>query len=94
MQATFVQDVLAEHKSREIREVKVQSDSYFTGKSIKDADIHNKTGIVLVGIGKNGNLIIDPPNELIIEEGDILLGIGKSEEFEKIEKNEFKYEFS
>ena len=47
-----------------------------------------------MGIGKNGNLTIDPPDEFIIEEGDILLGIGKPEEFEKIKKNEFKYEFS
>ena len=93
-EATFVQDVLAEHKSREIREVKVLSDSYFAGKTVKDAELHIKTGIVLVGIGKKGNLTIDPPNEFIIEEGDILLGIGKPEEFVSIEKNEFKYEFS
>jgi voltage-gated potassium channel len=47
-----------------------------------------------VGIGKKGDLTIDPPMDFIIEEGDILLGIGKPDEFERIEKNDFKYEFS
>jgi voltage-gated potassium channel len=93
-EATFVQDVLAEHKSREIKEVKVSSDSYFAGKTVGDAEIHKKTGVVLVGIGKKGDLTIDPPMDFIIEEGDILLGIGKPDEFERIEKNDFKYEFS
>ena len=93
-EATFVQEVLAEHKSKEIREVKVLPGSYFESKTVKDAEIHNKTGIVLVGIGKKGDLTIDPPNDYIIEEGDIILGIGKPDEFARIEKNEFKYEFS
>jgi voltage-gated potassium channel len=93
-EATFVQDVLAEHKSREIKEVKVSSESYFAGKTVGDAEIHKKTGVVLVGIGKKGDLTIDPPMDFIIEEGDILLGIGKPDEFERIEKNDFKYEFS
>ena len=86
--------MLAEHKSREIREVKVLPGSYLAGQTVKDAEIHNKIGIVLVGIGKKGDLTIDPPDEFVIEEGDIILGIGKPNEFEKIEKNEFKNEFS
>ncbi len=88
-EAMFVQEVLAEHKNREIKEVKISPNSYFEGKSIEEADIHHKTGVVLVGVGKEGNLTIDPPRDYVIRAGDIILGIGKPEEFEKLEKNGF-----
>jgi voltage-gated potassium channel len=87
-EARFVQDVLAEHKNREFREVNIVKNSYLVGKTVKEVDLHHKTGIVLVGIGKNGKLTIDPPEDIIIEEGDIILGIGKPNEFEKLEKND------
>ncbi len=88
-EAMFVQEVLAEHKNREMKEVKVSEKSYFNGKTVEEADVHHKTGVVLVGIGKNGDLIIDPPRNYVIKAGDIILGIGKPEEFEKLEKNGF-----
>ncbi len=93
-EAMFVQDVLAEHKAREMREVTVQPNSYFAGKTIRDADLHHMTGIVLVGVGKKGKLTIDPPKEFVIAEGDRILGIGKPEEFERFERNEFLDEIS
>ncbi len=85
-EAMFVQEVLAEHKTREMKEVLVTEDSYFAGKSIREADIHEKTGVILVGIGESGNLAIDPSRDYVIKPGDIMLGIGKPEEFEKLEK--------
>jgi voltage-gated potassium channel len=93
-EAMFVQDVLAEHKDREMKEVEVTSNSYFAGKTIREADLHHKTGVVLVGIGKQGKLTIDPPREFLIEEGDIILGIAKPDEFERLENNELLNEFS
>lgn len=88
-EAKFVQEVLAENKSREMKEVKISPNSYFDGKSIEEADVHHKTGVILVGIGKDGNLMIDPPRDHVINAGDIILGIGKPEEFEMLEKNGF-----
>jgi voltage-gated potassium channel len=87
-EAMFVQDVLAEHKDREMREVKIGANSCFADKTILDAHIHEKTGVVLVGVGKQGNLTIDPPRSFIIKEGDIILGIGKPDELERLENME------
>lgn len=84
-EAMFVQEVLAEHKGREMKEVKVTENSYFAGKTVLEADVHEKTGVVLVGIGEKGKLTIDPPRDLIIKVGDIILGIGKPDEFERLE---------
>ncbi|OEC84594.1 MULTISPECIES: potassium channel family protein [Methanobacterium] len=83
-EAMFVQEVLAEHKNREMKEVEVAEKSYFNGKTVREADIHEKTGVVLVGVGKKGDLTIDPPRDYIIHAGDVILGIGKPEEFEKL----------
>ena len=84
-EAMFVQEVLAEHKNREMKEVEVAEKSYFNGKTVREADIHEKTGVVLVGVGKKGDLTIDPPRDYVICAGDVILGIGKPEEFEKLE---------
>ncbi len=84
-EAMFVQEVLAEHKNREIKEVIVTEKSCFNGKTVREADIHEKTGVVLVGVGKSGDLTIDPPRDYVINAGDVILGIGKPEEFEKLE---------
>ncbi|WP_424354433.1 potassium channel family protein [Methanobacterium sp. MBAC-LM] len=83
-EAMFVQEVLAEHKNREMKEVEVAEKSYFNGKTVREADIHEKTGVVLVGVGKKGDLTIDPPRDYVIRAGDVILGIGKPEEFEKL----------
>lgn len=83
-EAMFVQDVLAEHREREMREVKVRPDSEFAGKTILEADIHEKTGVVVVGVGKKGKLTIDPPRDFVIEAEDIILAIGKKDEFDKM----------
>ncbi len=85
-EAMFVQEVLAEHKDREMREIKVSPKSFVDGKTIEEADIHHKTGVVLVGVGKHGELVIDPPRDTIIQEGDVILGIGKPEEFDNMKK--------
>jgi voltage-gated potassium channel len=83
-EAMFVQDVLAEHKERELKEVRVNPESEFAGKTILEADIHEKTGVVVVGVGKKGELTIDPPRDFVIEANDVILAIGKQEEFEKM----------
>jgi voltage-gated potassium channel len=84
-EAMFVQDVLAEKKERELKEVKIGPESIFNGLSLLEADIHEKTGVVVVGVGRDGKLTIDPPREYIIKPGDVILGIGKINEFEKLE---------
>lgn len=86
-EAMFVQDVLAEKKERELKEVTVGENSYFVGKTVLEADIHEKTGVVLVGIGDAGKLKIDPSRNFVIKAGDVILGIGKPEEFERLEKD-------
>lgn len=93
-EATFVQDVIAEQKETELREIPIDSNNLLVGKSLLESKIHRKTGVVVVGLGKKGKLIIDPPMNTVINEGDTILGIGKSEDFQKIESYELDNEKS
>jgi voltage-gated potassium channel len=84
-EAMFVQEVLAEQSNRELKEVKVHFGCTLIGQTLLEADIHEKTGVVVLGVGEEGDLIIDPPRDFVIKEGDIILGVGKPEEFDKLE---------
>ncbi|MGC9517318.1 MAG: potassium channel family protein [Methanomicrobiales archaeon] len=85
-EAMFVQEVLAKQGNREMREVKISKNSSFINKKVVEADIHENTGVVVLGIGHEGRLIIDPSRDHIIRENDVVLGVAKPEEFEKLEK--------
>lgn len=84
-EAMFVQEVLAEQSNRELKEVEVHFGCSLIGQTLLEADIHEKTGVVVLGVGEAGDLIIDPPRDFVIKEGDIILGVGKPEEFDKLE---------
>jgi voltage-gated potassium channel len=51
------------------------------GKTVAELDLKNQTGVVLIGYKdtKNG-FIINPPNETIFKEGDILIVLGTDEQ--------------
>jgi voltage-gated potassium channel len=83
-EAMFVQEVLAEHKDREMRELKVRPNSEFAGKTLLEADMHEKTGVVVVGVGRKSKLTIDPARDFVIEAEDVILAIGKKDEFENM----------
>jgi voltage-gated potassium channel len=83
-EAMFVQDVLAEKKERELKEIEIKAESPFNGLTLLEADIHEKTGVVVVGVGREGKLTIDPPRNYTLQASDVILGIGKPDEFEKL----------
>lgn len=83
-EAMFVQDVLAEESTRRMVEVPVPAGSTLEGISVLDADIHEVTGVIVIGVGRGDELIIDPPRDYSFRAGDIILGIGKPEEIERL----------
>nr|4EI2_A Chain A, Calcium-gated potassium channel mthK [Methanothermobacter thermautotrophicus str. Delta H]4EI2_B Chain B, Calcium-gated potassium channel mthK [Methanothermobacter thermautotrophicus str. Delta H]4EI2_C Chain C, Calcium-gated potassium channel mthK [Methanothermobacter thermautotrophicus str. Delta H]4EI2_D Chain D, Calcium-gated potassium channel mthK [Methanothermobacter thermautotrophicus str. Delta H]4EI2_E Chain E, Calcium-gated potassium channel mthK [Methanothermobacter therm len=83
-EAMFVQDVLAEESTRRMVEVPIPEGSKLEGVSVLDADIHDVTGVIIIGVGRGDELIIDPPRDYSFRAGDIILGIGKPEEIERL----------
>ena len=62
--------------------------SSFLGKSLKELNIPNRFGIQIIMIKEliPENLVIIPRADHIIKDSDILVGIGKDEDFEKLLK--------
>ncbi|TMS40824.1 MAG: potassium channel protein [Methanobacterium sp.] len=86
-EAMFVQDVLAEHQKQEMKEIKIKSKSKFVGKTLEETGIHEKSEVIVVGVGRKGKLTIDPPRDCVIEADDRILVIGKKDELEYLENS-------
>ena len=50
------------------------------GKSIEDLAIRKKTGVTVVAISRKGQSIVSPPPEMVFEEGDLIVAVGKREQ--------------
>ena len=85
-QASFVQGVLATSALSQIAELKITSKSKLIGTTLKEAKIYQTTGVIVIGIGQQENLIIDPSPDFILNEEDILLCLGTIEEIEKLKE--------
>jgi voltage-gated potassium channel len=76
---TFMDRMLKDERAvTRIEEVTVAPDSIFVGKSLKDARITNRIGLVIAAIRKGGigEFIHNPTADQIIDEGDVLIAMG------------------
>lgn len=63
----------------------VMSSEEWYGKNLEDLSIRSNYGINIVAIKKKDGINVSPTAEDIIEEGDILVAIGGTEELNKLE---------
>jgi len=56
------------------------------GRSIHDIDVHRRTGASIVAVAKKGRKFhTRPAPETVLEEGDVLIGVGTSDEIRALE---------
>lgn len=68
-------------------EFKIPEDSHLIGKSIGEVKFWAATGATIIGINRNGQLILSPGPKMSFFEGDIIYYVGNaSENIERIEK--------
>jgi voltage-gated potassium channel len=71
----------------QIEEVVVEAGSALANKTIKDADIIEKNGVLIVALKKkNGKILFNPPDNNLIGVGDKLAVIGEPEHFSELEQ--------
>ena len=68
----------------EIHQHTVPEKSSFAGKSLKEAEIGEKTGAAIVGMWKNGEMTVNPGPDEEIWEGTILVVMGTKEQLSKL----------
>lgn len=56
------------------------------GKSLKDAQVHEKYGISVIAIKKDENILVAPKADYVIEKGNLLVIIGTNHDIERFQE--------
>jgi voltage-gated potassium channel len=75
-----------EHLDLAIEQVKIGTDAPFAGKSLIDANLRQRFGVVVVGIQRTGGQMeFNPPPDAIMQAGDHLVVMGRSDGLKQLE---------
>ncbi|MFC1504219.1 potassium channel family protein [Spirochaetota bacterium] len=90
-------DSIAEGKGINLKmeEIYINKESGLTGRSLKDSDIRNKFGIIVIAIyRKNGEMIYNPDSDIAIDLYDTLVVVGDKGKLENFkEKGGFLFRY-
>ena len=81
----FLLDAMTATYGLEVRDIRIPDVSRFIGEKLADLELKKRTGITVVGVKTELELILNPPVDIIIKKGDLLVVIGSSEEIQKLE---------
>jgi len=70
----------------EIRQYAISSSSIITDMSIGDLRIRSRTGVIIIGLWKEGNLIINPEPKEQLAEGTTVLAMGTERQLDSFYK--------
>jgi voltage-gated potassium channel len=85
--AAFVDSVTSAGEDFRFEEIEVIPSSGHGGKSIRDLRIRSVTGAIVIAIRcRDGSLDTTPSPDAVLEEGDILVAAGSTDELEKLEE--------
>ncbi len=77
------------HQGEELQmeEILVRPESTLVGKDLIASEIRPKYNLIIIAIRKiTGKMIFNPGPHEVLEQGDVLVGIGKHENFEMLER--------
>ncbi|MFZ1700410.1 MAG: potassium channel protein [Pyrinomonadaceae bacterium] len=78
--ADFMDSIVAETLDLVFEEVAIDSASPYAGKSLKDTNLAAELNIIVVAVRRrDGELAFSPNADTVIEDGDLLIVIGKAE---------------
>jgi voltage-gated potassium channel len=70
----------------QIEEIRIAEDSKLAGSNLRQADMRNRFGVIILAIrGKDGLLKFNPRPDHTISPGDFLIAMGDSKELKKLE---------
>jgi voltage-gated potassium channel len=76
----------SEHLDLAIEQVKIGSEAPFAGKSIVDANLRQRFGVVIVGIQRtDGRMDFNPAPDAVMQAGDQLIVMGRSDGLKQLE---------
>lgn len=85
--ADFMDSIVAESLDLVFEEVAIKNNSEYLGRRLKNTNIRSEMDLVVIAIRrKSGEMIFQPAGDTKIEEGDLLIVIGKAESVSKLVK--------
>jgi len=83
--ADFMDSIVAENLDLVFEEIPIAEDSVYAGREIKSTNIGKELNLLIVAIRRaEGEMIFNPSGESTIEDGDLLIVIGKAESVQKM----------
>lgn len=83
--ADFMDSIVAETLDLVFEEIAIESHSPYLNKKLMNTNISRELNLIIVAIRrKDGELYFHPVGESIIEEGDLLIVVGKAESMQKL----------
>ena len=83
--ADFMDSIVAENLDLVFEEVAVRHDSNYIGVQLQNTNISSELNLLVVAIRrKSGEMLFQPSAETVINEGDLLIVIGKAEQMQKL----------
>ncbi len=67
-----------------IDQVNLSENSALVGQSLKDANIKQQSGAMILALNQSGKLITNPLPDQVFCSGDILIALGTEEELKKL----------
>jgi len=85
--ADFMDSIVAETLDLVFEEVAIDAASPYSGKLLKDTNIMSELSLIVVAVRrKDGELAFQPKGDTVIQDGDLLIVIGKAESVHRLVK--------
>lgn len=83
--ADFMESIVAETLDLMFEEIAIEARSPYANKKLRETNISRELNLIVVAIRrKNGELFFHPMGESLIEDGDLLIVVGKAESMKKL----------
>ncbi len=83
--ADFMDSIVAETLDLVFEEIAIDSHSAYIGKKLRETNFSKELSLIIIAIRrKSGELYFHPTGESIIEEGDMLIVVGKADSVQKL----------
>lgn len=76
-----------EHFDLQIEETRLAAHSRLVGRTLRDSQVREQFGIMVVAIKKpSGHMVYNPPGEAQLEAGDILIALGQRRQLDELDR--------
>ena len=83
--ADFMDSIVAETLDLVFEEIAIDSHSAYIGKKLRETNFSKELSLIVIAIrSKSGELYFHPTGESVIEEGDMLIVVGKADSVQKL----------